>query len=91
MCSTPTGRAYDTPAVNWLVTGPCAVSCSNGPVVCGTTTYHMPCRCQPVSPPGGKRHSVTLTCSLSIWTVEMAAGRLTGVILLEVMRAGLPP
>src|ERR1700730_3958998 len=35
----------------------------------------MAWRCQPVSAPGGKRHSVTLTFSLSICTVGVAAGR----------------
>ena len=32
------------------------------------------CLCQPVWPPGGKRHSVTMTRSFSTWTVGFASG-----------------
>src|ERR1700737_4063894 len=38
----------------------------------------MAWRCQPVSAPGGKRHSVTFTFSLSIWIVGIAGGRFLG-------------
>src|SRR6185312_16388718 len=45
------------------------------------------CRCQPVWPPGGKRHSVTMTRSFSSWTVGLASGRSLAALVTQILVA----
>lgn len=47
---------------------------NRGDSIWGTTTQSISWRCQPVSAPGAKRHSVTTTRSLSSCTVGCAWG-----------------